>query len=152
MQFMTFLKLLSLVFPLGMTFGADGTTHHSINYTARHVHLKTQAYGDTGGAVYKQSTCLLGVHSALDGSSEESVKAWKETLGGVAEIYNKSPLGGRSGNLLHVIDIFVKLAGMHSDHCAKEKKDFQLMGTEKELATYQSLGEGDILESSKMSR
>ncbi len=117
-----------------------------VNYNAWHVHLKTESYGGEGGNATKQSTRLLGVHSALDGSSEESVKAWKELLGGISDIYNQSPLGKRTGHLLRVIDIFVKLAGMHSDHCAKEKKDFNLMEKEKTQATYQALGEDDILE------
>jgi len=34
---------------------------------------------------------------------------------------------------------------MHSDHCAKEKKDVYLLEKEKLLATYQSLGEDQIL-------
>ncbi len=132
---------------LGMTFGADGTTHRSINYNSRHVHYKAQSYsGDDTGT--KQHSRLLGVHSSLDGTSEESVKSWKELLDGIAEIYNQSPLGKRTGHLLRVIDIFVKLTGMHSDHCAKEKKDFHLMEKEKTLATYQSLGEDEILERS----
>ena len=129
-----------------MTFGADGTMHRDINYNARHVHLKTESYGGEGSNATKQSTRLLGVHSALDGSSEESVKAWKELLGGIADIYNQSPLGKRTGHLLRVVDIFVKLAGMHSDHCAKEKKDYHLMEKEKTQATYQALGEDAILE------
>ena len=130
---------------LGMTFGADGTTHRSINYNSRHVHYKAQSYSDDSAGT-KQTTRLLGVHSSLDGSSEESVKSWKELLGGIAEIYNQSPLGKRTNHLIRVIDIFVKLIGMHSDHCAKEKKDFRLMEKEKTLATYQYLGEEEILE------
>src|SRR3954463_5322735 len=50
--------------------------------------------------------------------------------------------------LLRVVDIFIKLTGMHSDHCAKEKKDAQLLEKEKTRATYQSLGENEILEKS----
>jgi len=46
------------------------------------------------------------------------------------------------------MDIFIKLTGMHSDHCAKEKKDAQLLEKEKTRATYQSLGENEILEKS----
>src|SRR6266487_2745896 len=130
---------------LGMTFGADGTTHRSINYNSCHVHYKAQSYSDDSAGT-KQTTRLLGVHSSLDGSSEESVKSWKELLGGIAEIYNQSPLGKRTNHLIRVIDIFVKLTGMHSDHCAKEKKDFRLMEKEKTLATYQYLGEEEILE------
>src|SRR5204862_1764949 len=128
-----------------MTFGADGTTHNSINYNSRHVHYKAQSYSDDSTGT-KQSTRLLGIHSSLDGSSEESVKSWKKLLSGIAEIYNESPLGKCTNHLLRVIDIFVKLTGMHSDHCAKEKKDFHLMEKEKTLATYQSLGEDEILE------
>jgi hypothetical protein len=131
---------------LGMTFGADGTTHRKIAYDARHVHLQAESYGEGTDAPLQQQTCLLGVHSALDGSSEESIKSWKNVLGDIAHIYNQSPLGKRTGPLLRVVDIFVKLAGMHSDHCAKEKKDFRMMEKEKELATYQSLGEKEMPE------
>ena len=133
---------------LGMTFGADGTTHRAVNYDSRHVHYKAQSYTGENDTAIKQTTRLLGVHSSLDGSSEESVKSWKQLLNGIAEIYNQSPLGQRTGHLLHVIDIFVKLTGMHSDHCAKERKDFHLMEKEKTLATHQSLGEDEILERS----
>ena len=37
---------------------------------------------------------------------------------------------------------------MHSDHCAKEKKDVELMRKEKLVATYQSLREDQIMERS----
>ena len=131
---------------LGMTFGADGTTHRKIAYDARHVHLQAESYGEGTDAPLQQQTRLLGVHSALDGSSEESIKSWKNVLGDIAHIYNQSPLGKRTGPLLQVVDIFVKLAGMHSDHCAKEKKDFRMMEKEKELATYQSLGKKEMAE------
>ena len=74
--------------------------------------------------------------------------ARKETLNEIAEMYNQSPLGKRSGNLSRVMDFFVKLAGMHLDHCAKERKDFSLMKKEKEVATYQFLGEDELLKKS----
>ena len=96
----------------------------------------------------KHTTWLLGVHSALGGSSEESVKAWKNLLGNIADIYNKSPLGKHAGHFLRVVDIFVKLARMHSDHCSKEKKDVHLLEREKMMATNQSLGEDQIVERS----
>src|SRR5436190_13929902 len=132
----------------GMTFGADGTMHRNIGYAARHAHLKTESYSEEDAGPMQQKTCLLGVNSTLDGSSEQSVKEWKETLSNIAEIYNASPLGKSENHLLRVIDIFVKLTGIHSDHCAKEKKDAQLMRKEKEQAIYQSLGEEEILEKS----
>src|SRR6266487_2756163 len=129
-----------------MTFGADGTMHRNVGYAAQHVHLKTESYSEDANP--QRSTHLLGVQSTLDGSSEQSVIEWKECLENIAEIYNKSPLAKRKGHLLRVIDIFVKLSGMHSDHCAKEKKDARLMEKEKRQATYQSLGEDAILEKS----
>ncbi len=71
-----------------MTFGADGTTHRSIHHTARHAHLKTRDYSADDPAAIKRSTRLLGVHPALDGSSEQSVKEWKEVLTDIANIYH----------------------------------------------------------------
>ena len=134
----------------GMTFSADGTTHRAINYTSRHVNLKAESYkSNSQGTGTEQATHLIGVYSALDGSSTESVKAWKDLLGNIADIYNQSPLGKHAGHLLRVVDIFVKLVGMHTDHCAKEKKDVKLLEKEKTLATYQSLGEDQIVEKSK---
>jgi len=43
------------------------------------------------------------------------------------------------------VDILIKLAGIHSDHCAKEKKDAQLMEKQKQEATNQVLGEKAML-------
>ena len=132
-----------------MTFSADGTSHRGITYTSRHVNLKTEAYtSDSQEAQLVHATRFIGVHSALDGSSKESIKAWKNLLQDITDVYNKSPLGRREGHLLRVIDIFVKLAGIHSDHCAKEKKDAELLKQEKMQATYVSLGEDQILERS----
>jgi hypothetical protein len=60
----------------GMTFSADGTTHRSINYTSQHVNLQAETYAADGQDTQKiRATRLIGVHSALDGSSQESVKA-----------------------------------------------------------------------------
>ncbi|HEY1870913.1 MAG TPA: hypothetical protein VGG71_07635, partial [Chitinophagaceae bacterium] len=132
-----------------MTFSADGTTHRNINYASRHVNLQAESYSaDSQDMEMGHATRLIGVHSTLDGSSEESVKAWKNLLGNITDIYNQSPLGERAGYLLRVVDIFVKLTGMHTDHCAKEKKDVRLLEQEKIFATYQSLGEDQIAEKS----
>ena len=129
-----------------ITFGADGTTHRSINYDAQHAHYKVESHSADGTSILQQKTHLLGVHSALDGSSEQAAKHWKELLSNIADIYNQSPLAKRDENLLRTIDIFIKLRGMHTDHCAKEKKTVRLLEKEKLLATYQSLGEDEILE------
>src|SRR5579859_293401 len=128
-----------------MTFGADGTMHRNINYNVRHANLKVESYSTDEGAATNHKTRLLGVHSALDGSSEQSIKSWKKLLGDITEIYNQSPLAKRTGCLLQVMEIFIKLAGMITDHCSKEKKDAHFLEKEKMSATYQSLGENEIL-------
>ncbi|KAF8801159.1 hypothetical protein BYT27DRAFT_7216270 [Phlegmacium glaucopus] len=131
----------------GMTFSADGTGHRSINYNSRHVNLIAEDYSGTGEKAEQQHvTRFLGIQSSLDGSSKESIKDWEKTLKAIVELYNRSPFGKRNGNLLRIVDILIKLAGMHSDHCAKEKKDAQLMEKKKEEATNQVLGEKVMLD------
>jgi hypothetical protein len=122
-----------------MTLSRDGTTHKAIGYNSSHVNYKVDS---------QQKTRFMGIHAPMDGSSEESVKAWKDMLESITSIYNQSPLGKCTEDLLRIVDIFKKLCGMHSDHCSKEKKDARLMEKEKMAATYQSLGEEKILHTS----
>ena len=128
-----------------MTFSADGTSHRSINYNSQHVNLKAESYGSESQDKH-QATRFLGIRSSRDGSSEESVKDWQELLTDIVDLYGRSPFGKRQGNLLRVVDILIKLAGMHSDHCAKEKKDAHLIEILKADAIDQVLGEKKMLE------
>jgi hypothetical protein len=66
-------------------------------------------------------------------------------LNSIADLYNWSPFGKRNGNFLTVIEILIKLVGMHSDHCVKEKKDAKLMKDKKMKAVYQSIGEEELI-------
>jgi len=133
-----------------MTFSADGTMHRGINYNSRHANLEVDAYlADCQPCTTVHATRFLGVSSTLDGTSEQSIQSWKELLNNISEIYNASPLAKRTGGLLQTVDIFVKLSGMMTDHCAKEKKDASLLEQEKALATFQTLGEKQILEKVK---
>jgi len=54
-------------------------------------------------------------------------------------------MGKQYGQLLCTVDIFSKLAGMLTDHCAKEKKDVAALEKKKIEAMYQKLGEDMIL-------
>jgi hypothetical protein len=45
-----------------------------------------------------------------------------------------------------LVDIYIKFAGMHADHCTKEKKNFVLMKEKKIAATEQILGEKRIVD------
>ena len=128
-----------------MTFSADDTSHRSINYNSRHVNLKADTY-EADGVKKERVTRFFGIRSTLDGSSEESVKEWDKCLNAIVDLYNRSPFGKRNGNLLTFIELLIKLVGLHSDHCAKEKKDVKLMKDKKMKAVYQSIGEEELIE------
>ena len=49
----------------------------------------------------------------------------------IIEIYNNTPLRQSPQTLIQVVAIYVKLLGMHSDHCSKEKKSLQTAPKEK---------------------
>jgi len=129
-----------------MTFSADGTGHRSINYASRHVHLLAEDYGASSDGTKKRATRFMGIQQTVDGSSEESVKAWRATLERIITLYNESPLGKRQGSLVKFVQLLTKLVGMNSDHCAKEKKDARLLEELKHWAVDQSLGEDAMLE------
>ena len=81
--------------------------------------------------------------------SSETIADWKLIMSDIVDLYNSSPFGKcSSGGLLQVIDILIKLTGMNSDHCAKEKKDAQKMEKLKKWAVDQHLGESVMFEKS----
>ena len=131
-----------------MTFSADGTGHRSINYNSRHAHMLVEDYGslDSGKT---RATRFLGIKPSRDGSSKEAIVDWKTTITEILDLYNRSPFGKRSGgSLIGLVDILVKLTGMNTDHCAKEKKDAREMEELKKWAVNQHLGEDAMLEKS----
>ena len=77
-----------------MTFSADGTSHHNINYSSCHVNLKVDLddYNDPHRAK-KQATYFFGIMASLDGTSKQSLKDWDNTLDTITDLYNRSPLG-----------------------------------------------------------
>jgi hypothetical protein len=130
-----------------MTFSADGTAHCNINYNSRHVNLTAEDYASDSSKKEKV-TRFLGIQPFLDRSSAESLKDWDKILDTVVDLFNRSPFGKRTGNLLRVIDVLVKLVGMHSDHCNKGKKDAEDLKAKKIEAVHQTLGEKEILDKS----
>jgi hypothetical protein len=83
---------------------------------------------------------------SIDGSSAESIKDYDLLLGGICDLFNRSPFGKRHGSSpLRLVDIFFKLTGMQSDHCAKEKKDAEALKKKKENAVHQVLGEQQVM-------
>jgi hypothetical protein len=131
-----------------MTFSADGTGHRSINYNSHHVHYEVEDYTLSSNNAKQRATRFLGIQSSRDGSSEEAMIDWENTLKKITDIYNGSPFGKRSGSLITFIDILIKLVGINTDHCAKEKKDARLLEELKAWAVNQRLGEDVLLEMS----
>jgi len=87
-----------------MTFSADGTSHRSINYNSDHVHLVVEDYASSDSNPKQHVTQTFGIQSSQDGSSEEAIADWENTLKKIVNLYNESPLGKRSGSLLKFID------------------------------------------------
>jgi hypothetical protein len=129
-----------------MTFSADGTGHRGINFNSRHVHLIAEDYtSPSPGTAKKRATRFLGIQSSRDGSSEEAMIDWENTLKKIIDLYNGSPFGKRVGGLVKFIELLIKLVGMNTDHCAKEKKDARLLEELKAWAVDQHLGEEAML-------
>ena len=70
---------------------------------------------------------------------------WENTLKKIIDLYNGSPFGKHVGALVKFIELLIKLVGMNTDHCAKEKKDAQLLKELKAWAVDQHLGEEAML-------
>jgi hypothetical protein len=105
-----------------MTFSADGTGHRSINYNSRHAHMIVEDYGSSSIGKTR-ATRFLGIKPSCDGSSKEAIADWQTTITEILDLYNRSPFGKQSGGtLIGLVDILIKLTGMNSDHCAKEKR------------------------------
>jgi len=129
---------------LGRTFSSDGTGHKNLNYNFQHAnYLVTDKNGNKVHVTY-----FLGLQTSLDGSSEQAVNDWDDELQNIADIFDVSPLAQESYNFLQLVEIFVRLTGMSSDHCGKEKKDFKLMGEKKTAAVEQVLGKKQIIDDS----
>ena len=129
-----------------MTFSADGTSHRSINYNSHHVHLVVEDYTSPESSSKERVTRTFGIQSSRDGSSEEAIADWENTLKKIINLYNESPLRKRSGSFLKFIDLLIKLVGMNTDHCSKEKKDARLLENLKAWAVDQKLGEDKMLD------
>lgn len=125
-----------------LTLSSDGTAHKNLNYDSRHAHYKVE--GPDGEKT--QVTRFLGLQRTLDGSSEEAVKEWDYQLQKNFNVFNGSPLATERNMWARLVDIYIKFAGMHADHCTKEKKNFVLMKEKKIAATEQILGEKRIVD------
>src|ERR1700730_11499279 len=87
----------------GLTMSSDGTTHKHVNFESRHIHLKLPAYDlEDNGETHK--SCLVGVDSATDHSSETQLEGWKTKINDLLELYNQSPLSHHCQVALTVSD------------------------------------------------
>lgn len=127
-----------------MTLSADGTGHKNINYNSRHANYKVKNSDGTT----KQVTRFLGIERSLDGSSEQAMKDWDDQLQNIFTYFDNSPLAEEKNLFARLIETYTKIVGMHSDHCAKEKKDAEFMHQKKIHAVHHTLGEKRILDDS----
>ena len=110
--------------------------------------MLVEDYGSTDSEKMR-ATRFLGIKPSQDGSSKEAITDWQTTITEILDLYNHSPFGKRSGgSLIGLVDILVKLTGMNTDHCTKEKKDASEMEELKKWAVNQRLGEEAMLEKS----
>jgi hypothetical protein len=93
-------------------------------------------------------SCFLGLCSSVDQSSEQKVKDWEDILGDTLKMFQKSPLGKRSKNFDHVLDLMLKWMGLNTDHCSKAKKTSCLISEKKTDAVVENLGENKVLDKS----
>lgn len=132
-----------------LTASCDGTTNRHTNFEVWHLALRAEKYTglkapeDSHNAIPKVQ--LLGVDAAVDHTSETQVNGWKQKMEEISEVYNGSPLARRTHATLKPDDLVLKLHGMNGDHAEDQKKTFRLMGEWKDKATYQSLGEQELL-------
>jgi len=110
--------------------------------------MLVEDYGSTDSEKMR-ATRFLGIKPSQDGSSKEAITDWQTTITEILDLYNHSPFGKQSGgSLIGLVDILVKLTGMNTDHCTKEKKDASEMEELKKWAVNQRLGEEAMLEKS----
>ncbi len=103
--------------------------------------MLVEDYDAQGNDKQKWATCFLGIRSARDGSSDEAIADWQLIMSDIVDLYNCSPFGKYSGGgLLQVIDILIKLTGMNTDHCAKEKKGCTKDGRTKRMGSRSVFG------------
>jgi hypothetical protein len=130
----------------GLTISGDGTTHKNVGYESRHINMLVPTYESTGLAKHK--SCLLGVDSATDHSSQTQADGWTDKIQDMLVVYNNSPLAKRSRNALRLFDFFGSLQGMNSDHAKDQKKLAVLLKDIKHALTQESLGEDKLVEMS----
>ena len=106
-----------------MTFSADRTSYHSINYNSQHVHLLAEDYSNPDNNIQEWATCSFGIKSSQDISSEKAIADWEATLKNILNIYNDSSLAKHTGSILTSIKLIIKFTGMNTHYCVKEKKN-----------------------------
>src|SRR3954452_4896139 len=124
----------------GLPISSDGTNHRNVNFESRHIHMKVPNYNLDGPFEERHKSCLIGVDSATDHSSQTQLDGWKKRLNSLQELYNQSPLSHRSGVALTLSDFFAKLKGMSGDHAKDQKKLAILLEETKQFFPQQTLG------------
>jgi hypothetical protein len=74
-----------------LTVSSNGTTHKNVDYEARHIYILVPIYESEEAHVVKHQSCLVGVDSATDHSSQIQADGWKSKLQETLDVYSQSP-------------------------------------------------------------
>ncbi|KAI0066539.1 hypothetical protein BV25DRAFT_1868215 [Artomyces pyxidatus] len=107
----------------------DGAQHKHINYESRHILIRPLRF--------------LGIHSAVDHTSESQLNGWKQSFMDICALYNSSPLGKCTP--LDLAHVAARLKGLMSDHAEDQKKLFRLLEEWKIRIDRVSRGEEAVL-------
>ncbi|KAF8574953.1 hypothetical protein K439DRAFT_1623944 [Ramaria rubella] len=118
-----------------ITYSGDGTTHKNNNNESRHINAMDPAGGRT--------RLFLGVHSAVNHTSETQLTGLQTQLNDLYSTYNGSMQG--ANKKADKRDFAIKLKGVNTDHAADQKQLAQLLREWKTQCEREIRGEQSLL-------
>ena len=100
--------------------------------------------GSSAKPILKSTNCFFLLDVTLDHSSQGSVNAWKDGMGGVTSIFNNSPLAKQLQWKFSVRDFLAALKGMKGDHANNEKATAKVITGWKKEECIQELGKKNM--------
>ncbi|EGO28218.1 hypothetical protein SERLADRAFT_405857 [Serpula lacrymans var. lacrymans S7.9] len=96
----------------GITLSGDGTTHKYVNYESRHIMFTTSSG--------EKVNCAIGVHSAINHTSETQLEGWWELI---LEMYRTYNVSSRAKEYqADPREFYLAVKGVSMDHAEDQKK------------------------------
>ncbi|EGN92224.1 hypothetical protein SERLA73DRAFT_157120 [Serpula lacrymans var. lacrymans S7.3] len=97
---------------IGITLSGDGTTHKYVNYESRHIMFTTSSG--------EKVNCAIGVHSAINHTSETQLEGWWELI---LEMYRTYNVSSRAKEYqADPREFYLAVKGVSMDHAEDQKK------------------------------